>query len=114
MELKSKKLTNFVDSVAKEGFVIYYAVIQYEEVNHMYTKKAERRGRIALARLALQEEKPLPKIKAEIQGLIDATWEAPSPELLKLFPEGKPTPALFVGTLAKQVSELNVLQHSSS
>ena len=79
----------------------------------MYTKKAEKRGRIALARLALQAEKPLPKIKAEIQSVIDTTWEAPTPELLELFPEGKPTPALFVGTLAKQVSELNA-QHSSS
>ena len=79
----------------------------------MYTKKAEKRGRIALARLALQEEKPLPKIKAEIQSLIDTTWETPTPELLELFPDGKPTPALFVGMLAKQVSELNP-QHSSS
>ena len=71
----------------------------------MYTKKAEKRGRIALARLALQEEKPLPKIKAEIQSLIDITWQAPTPELLELFPEGKPTPALFVGTLADEVRE---------
>ena len=79
----------------------------------MYTKKAEKRGRIALARLALQEEKPLSKIKSEIQSLIDITWQKPTPELLELFPEGKPSPALFVGILAKQVSELNA-QHSSS
>ena len=79
----------------------------------MYTKKAERRGRIALARLARQEEKPLSKIKAEIQSLIDITWQTPTPELLELFPGGKPTPALFVGILAKQASELNA-QHSSS
>ena len=78
----------------------------------MYTKKAEKRGRIALARLALQEEKPFTKSKSEIQSLIDTTWETPTPELLELFPDGKPTPALFVGILAEQVSELNA-QHSS-
>ena len=76
-------------------------------------RNAKKQGRCALLRLALKEHKSLSDIKAEIQGVIDATWETPSPELLALFPEGKPTPALFVGTLANQVSILNA-QHSSS
>ncbi len=64
--------------------------------------KATKNGRKALICLALQEHKSLREITAEIQRVINATWEAPSPELLQLFPNGKPTPALFIGTLAEK------------
>ena len=76
-------------------------------------RKTTKKGRKALACLALQRGRSWSDMNAEIQAVIDATWETPSPELLQLFQGGKPTPAFFIGTLAEQVSELNA-QHSSS
>ena len=68
------------------------------------TRKANRKGNIALVLLALKNGWSLADVKAEIQDVIDDTWEAPSPELVQLFPDGKPTPALFIGLIAAHVS----------
>lgn len=102
---KSKMMTNFVDFIALQSILRYYVGIQHQEVHimNMLARKAKKQGRRALIRLALQEHKSLSDIMVEIQEVIDATWEAPTPELLELFPEGKPGPALFVGILAAEV-----------
>ena len=67
-------------------------------------RKAIIKGKIALILLALKKDCTLPDIKAEIQDVIDDTWEAPSLELLQLFPNGKPTPALFIGTIENHIN----------
>lgn len=67
-------------------------------------RKALRKGKIALILLALKKDCTFSDIKAEIQDVIDDTWEAPSLELLQLFPNGKPTPALFIGTIANHIN----------
>jgi hypothetical protein len=67
-------------------------------------RKATRKGKIALILLALKKDCTLSDINAEIQDVIDDTWEAPSLELLQLFPYGKPTPALFIGTIATHIT----------
>ena len=68
------------------------------------TRKAKRKGNIALVLLALKKGWSLAEVKAEIQDVIDDTWEAPSQELVQLFPNGKPAPALFIGIIASQVA----------
>lgn len=68
------------------------------------TRKANRKGNIALVLLALKNGWSLADVKAEIQDVIDDTWESPSPELVQLFPNGKPTPAHFIGGIAAQVA----------
>lgn len=67
-------------------------------------RKATRKGKIALILLALKKGCTLSDINAEIQDVIDDTWEAPTLELLRLFPNGKPTPALFIGTIANHIN----------
>lgn len=78
------------------------------------TRKANRKGNIALVLLALKNGQSLADVKAEIQDVIDDTWESPSLELVQLFPNGKPTPALFIGIIAVQVSAAREIGLSSS
>lgn len=68
------------------------------------TRKVKRKGNLALVLLALKNGRSLADVKAEIQDVIDDTWEAPSPELVQLFSNGKLTPALFIGVIAAQVA----------
>lgn len=64
-------------------------------------------GRISLARLATEKNIPLHEIIESIQEVIDLAWASPTPEQKmvqsKLFPDGKPSPAHFVGRLSREI-----------
>ena len=47
-------------------------------------------------------------VRAEIQIAIDAAWNDPEgrEEQLRIFPEGKPSPELFIARLAEQIEQL--------
>ena len=63
------------------------------------------KGKKALILMAVEKRKPLSWVEEQIQGVIDTTWEIPSPELLLLFPKGKPSPAAFIGALADEAAK---------
>ena len=63
------------------------------------------KGKKALILMVIEKRKPLAWAEEQIQGVIDTTWENPSPELLQLFPKGKPSPAAFIGALADEVAK---------
>lgn len=68
----------------------------------------ELRGKIALYLTAVREGRSEDEVLKEAQAAIDAAWsrqtlsDAPENTLhRKLFPEGKPSPALFVGRIGR-------------
>lgn len=63
------------------------------------------KGKMALFVLASRSGRTLEEVEAEIQALIDETWANPQgrEERQKAFPHGKPSPAQFIGAVARLV-----------
>ena len=65
------------------------------------------KGRKALLILAIRKGKTLDEIEEEIRMVIESIWDNPDPDVQRkqkeLFPEGKPTPAVFVARLAHSI-----------
>ena len=64
------------------------------------------RGRAAIQKVADREGKSYAEIEAAIQEAIDLAWAEPEARAYQnaMFPEGKPSPAEFVGRMAGHTS----------
>ena len=69
------------------------------------------RGAMAIQKLAEREGVPFEEVEADIQETIDAIWSNQDSEIrerqARLFPEGKPSPAEFIGRMAGEGSDKN-------
>lgn len=71
----------------------------------MKTKEEEQRGRAALEAVAAQKNVPISKVLADCKEAIDVAWATSDPAAKRkqkiIFPEGKPSPEIFVARLGK-------------
>lgn len=69
------------------------------------------KAKLALAAIAAREGRTLAEVERDIQAAINAAWSDPAAkaEQLRLFPDGKPTPAEFVAIVSTDIKNQ---QHS--
>ena len=63
----------------------------------------ELQGQAIIARLSAQNGVPQAEIEVAIQEAIDYAWAIDTPITRDIFRKEKPSPALFIATLAKQL-----------
>ena len=78
----------------------------------------KRKVSAAIRKIARQNRTSAEDVRREIQAAIDAAWSTDSPDTAafqaNLFPEGKPTPEVFIERISRYTQTLEQAKHKES